>query len=333
MEKLALRQWHRLGWPAALLLLSTLLVWLLDGELRLARAVNGDGGVWPGIGRFPWNLLYDCAWVPAFLLAGLAGGTLFGGLFVTSLTPLKKQALFLLLLLAIGPGLLVNLALKDHLGRARPREIHEFGGQYPFTQIWRHGTAGKNSSFPSGHAAVAFYLMAPWFVLRGRKRIQASCWLAGGLTYGCLVGTARILQGGHFLLDVFWAGGLVYLSGEIIAQALSLDHSSRQEGRTDATLQPCVSLPAHTAAWPATNQQTSTREESGEGLRWVMANLPTTCRQTEFCEDTGAMAIVQDAGTGHARECVLVPVRFCGYDFTSTQGQANIVLSRNNGTP
>lgn len=223
MRKLARRQWHRLGWPAALLLLSTLLVWLLDGELRLARAVYGAGSSWPGIGRFPWNFLYGSAWIPAFLLAGLAGGTLLGALFVTSLAPLKKQALFLLLLLAIGPGLLVNVALKDHLGRARPREIHEFGGQYPFTQIWRHGATGKNSSFPSGHAAVAFYLMAPWFVLRRRNRMLASCWLAGGLAFGCLVGTARMLQGGHFLLDVIWAGGLVYLSGEIIARTISLD--------------------------------------------------------------------------------------------------------------
>ena len=226
MEKIARRQWHGLGWPVALLLLSTILVWLLDGELRLARVVYGTGSGWPGIGRFPWNFLYDYAWIPAFLLAGLAGVALLGGLFVTNLAPLKKQTLFLLLLLAIGPGLLVNVALKDHLGRARPREIHEFGGQYPFTQIWLHGHSGKNSSFPSGHAAVAFYLMAPWFVLRRRSRIQASCWLAGGLAYGCLVGTARILQGGHFLLDVIWAGGLVYLCGEIIARTISLDRLS-----------------------------------------------------------------------------------------------------------
>ncbi|MHB1351103.1 MAG: phosphatase PAP2 family protein [Desulfobulbaceae bacterium] len=252
MEKLARRQWHRLGWPAALLLLSTLLVWLLDGELLLARALYGKGGVWPGIGRFPWNFLYDYAWVPAFLLTGMAAGLLIGGLFVTNLKAQKRQALFLLIMLALGPGLLVNTVLKDHLGRARPRELHEFGGQYPFTQIWEQGTSGKNSSFPSGHAAVAFYLMAPWFILRSRKRIQASCWLAGGLTYGCLVGTARIMQGGHFLLDVIWAGGLVFLSGEIIAQTISLDRlfpRARINGHN--MLDP--NLPARVPLYPAAN--------------------------------------------------------------------------------
>ncbi|MHB8808847.1 MAG: phosphatase PAP2 family protein [Desulfobulbaceae bacterium] len=233
MKQSALRQWKRLGLPAALLLLGTILVGRLDGELRLARAVYGKGGVWPGIGRFPWNFLYEYAWVPAFILAGMAGGVLFSGLFVRGPTPWKRQALFLLLLLAIGPGLLVNVTLKDHLGRARPHEVHEFGGQYAFTPIWQHGDTGKNSSFPSGHAAVAFYLMAPWFVLRRRNRMQAACWLTGGLTYGCLVGTARIMQGGHFLLDVLWAGGLVYFCGEIIAQALSLDHSPQPAGRMD----------------------------------------------------------------------------------------------------
>lgn len=243
MKKSAQQQWKRLGLPVALLLLSTALVWLLDGELRLTRAVYGKGGVWPGIGRFPWNFLYDFAWVPAFLLTGMAAGLLIGGLFVTSLKAQKRQALFLLLMLALGPGLLVNTVLKDHLGRARPREIREFGGQSTFTPIWQHGDTGKNSSFPSGHAAEAFYLMAPWFVLRGRNRIQAACWLAGGLTYGCLVGTARILQGGHFLLDVLWAGGLVYLSGEIIVQALSLDHTPQPVRCTDTLHGPKVSRP------------------------------------------------------------------------------------------
>ncbi|HHO49224.1 MAG TPA: phosphatase PAP2 family protein [Desulfobacteraceae bacterium] len=250
MKKSASRQWKRLVLPATLLLLSTVIVWLLDGEMRLARAVYGEGDFWPGIGRSPWNFLYDSAWVPAFLLTGVAGGILIGGLFITSLRAQKRQALFLLLLLAIGPGLLVNVALKDHLGRARPREIHEFGGQYAFTQIWQHGDTGKNSSFPSDHAAVAFYLITPWFVLRGRNlvlrgrnRIQAACWLAGGLTYGCLVGTARILQGGHFLLDVLWAGALVYLSGEIITQALSLNHTPKSARRTDPLHLPWISRP------------------------------------------------------------------------------------------
>lgn len=241
----------RLALPIALLLLCTFLVLLTDGDLRLARAVYGQGGVWPGINRFPWDLLYEYAGAPAFLLAGLAGGVLLGGLFLKRLADQRRPALFLLLMLALGPGLVVNVLLKDHLGRARPREVQEFGGQYAFTQIWQRGETGKNSSFPSGHASVGFYLIAPWFILRRRDRVQASCWLAGGVAYGFLVGAARILQGAHFLLDVFWACGLVYLVGELIAQAMSLDRLSLW--RDNVLLQP----------WPSekeTNKATLVRD-------------------------------------------------------------------------
>lgn len=230
--------------PIALLLSCTSLIWLVDGDLWLARSVYGQAGVWPEGNRFPWNLLYEYAGLPAFLLAGLAGGTLLGGLFFTRLADQRRPALFLLLLLALGPGLVVNVLLKDHLGRARPREVQEFGGQYTFTQIWERGETGKNSSFPSGHASVGFYLIAPWFILRRRNRAQASYWLAGGLAYGFLVGTARILQGAHFLLDVLWAGGLVYFVGELIAQTMSLDRLSLLRDNV-----------SHHLYWPSTREK------------------------------------------------------------------------------
>ena len=33
--------------------------------------------------------------------------------------------------------------------------------------------------------------------------------LGGALAYGSLLGTTRIIQGGHFLTDVLWSGGLM----------------------------------------------------------------------------------------------------------------------------
>ncbi|MHB8809465.1 MAG: phosphatase PAP2 family protein [Desulfobulbaceae bacterium] len=223
MNNLATTRLIRLALPAGLLLACSLLIWVTDTDLRLARAVYEPERVWPGLDRFPWNLLYDYAAVPALLLAGTAGGVLIASLFVMRLVGRWRQALFILLMLALGPGLLVNALFKDHLGRARPIDVHQFGGDFGFTQFWQPGTSSLNKSFPSGHAAIAFYVIAPWFVLRRRKPGQAVCWLAGGLGYGMLIGAGRILQGGHFLSDVLWAGGLVYLSGEILAQVMSLD--------------------------------------------------------------------------------------------------------------
>ncbi|RWX49504.1 PAP2 superfamily protein, partial [Candidatus Electrothrix marina] len=81
---------------------------------------------------------------------------------------------------------------------------------------------GSNSSFPSGHAAIAFFLMAPWFVLRDRKQRYAEAFLISGLLFGTLVGIARILQGGHFVSDILWAGGLLYLLGNFLGLALGV---------------------------------------------------------------------------------------------------------------
>lgn len=214
-----------LALPLALLLAASLVIWLADGDLRLARMVHASG-TWPGNGHPFWEFVYAHASLPAFSLAALALVVLAAGLIVKQAAALRKPALFMVLLLAFGPGLVVNVLLKDHLGRARPIDVYEFGGDFSFSQFWQPGPFQENRSFPSGHASVAFTLVGPWFFLRRRNPLHAACWLVGGLAYGTLVGVGRILQGGHFLSDVLWAGGLVYLCGEILARIMALDRKS-----------------------------------------------------------------------------------------------------------
>ena len=201
----------------AVLLLLTLLIYFADGDRYLARVILGPDGVWPGIDRFPWNFLYDWAAVPGITLAVLSVLVCVGGFFLHRLKKMRREAIFLLLLLVIGPGLIVNVLLKDQLGRARPREIIECGGSHRYTEIWQRGTTGANSSFPSGHASIAFYTMAPWFILRDKRRKLGTGFLLFGVGFGIAVGLARMLQGGHFLSDVLWAGALVYLVGGVLA--------------------------------------------------------------------------------------------------------------------
>jgi membrane-associated PAP2 superfamily phosphatase len=211
---------------AGLLAVSCIL-WITDADRRLASFILGAEKVdpvgnkfWPAGRAFPWNLLYLCGPVPAFILAGTALTGLIGGFFVPRLARCRKKTLFVLLFIALGPGLVVNVLLKDQLGRARPREVIEYGGDKPFTQFWQTGNAGRNGSFPSGHAAIAFFVIAPWFVLRDEKKKPAVLFLVTGLSFGTLVGIARILQGGHFISDVIWSAGLVYLTGGLLALAL-----------------------------------------------------------------------------------------------------------------
>ncbi len=199
------------------LMLATLLNYLSDGDRVLAQQILGSDGSWPGVDRFPWKFLYTWAPIPGFFLAGCAIVTLLTGFFLPNLKKWRGAAVFLLLVLAIGPGLLVNVLLKDQLGRARPREIVECGGKHPYTEIWEKGTTGANSSIPSGHASIAFYTLAPWFILRGKTQRLARVFLVFGAGFGLSVGLARMLQGGHFLNDVLWSGGIVYLTGGALA--------------------------------------------------------------------------------------------------------------------
>jgi lipid A 4'-phosphatase len=43
-----------------------------------------------------------------------------------------------------------------------------------------------------------------------------------GIVLGCMMGMARIVQGGHFASDVIWSGGLVYLTAAFIFYVMNL---------------------------------------------------------------------------------------------------------------
>jgi len=127
-------------------------------------------------------------------------------------TPLRLrtgQWLFLVLCLSVGPGLVVNVLLKDQWGRARPVQIVEFGGTKMFTPpLVRSDQCSRNCSFASGEAAsmfTAFYsvaLIAPQW--------SAPIMIAGTVA-GLGAGLIRVSQGGHFLSDVVFAGVLIAL--------------------------------------------------------------------------------------------------------------------------
>jgi len=120
----------------------------------------------------------------------------------------RNALIFLIAALTVGPGILVNTVLKDHWGRARPYQIEAFGGQHQFTPApLPADQCDRNCSFVSGHAALGFSLvMFAFLIPAGRTRTIA---LAAALSFGALVGLARIAAGHHFLSDVVDAGLLV----------------------------------------------------------------------------------------------------------------------------
>ena len=120
----------------------------------------------------------------------------------------RRAALYLLLALAIGPGLVVNTVFKDHWGRARPAQIVEFGGTQKFTPVFVPADqCTTNCSFPAGDPAVGFFLVSAALLVPG---LTTRRWaIAGAVAVGAALGLMRIAQGGHFLSDVVASGFLV----------------------------------------------------------------------------------------------------------------------------
>ena len=131
-------------------------------------------------------------------VAALVGAWIYGRLARRGRGPVSGRDLaFLLVLLLLGPGLVVNLGMKEHWGRARPVDALPFGGEKTFTPAFVPSDQG-GKAFPSGHAAAVFYLVGVAFVVARRKRL----WMRITLEYAALVCFFRIASGGHSVSDV-----------------------------------------------------------------------------------------------------------------------------------
>lgn len=203
---------------------SLTVVWTLaDCDIRIQRFFYTPDGRWTDCCSWLWSLLYEYGTFPAILISAISLCVFLLSFQICRLSAFRKKALFFLLLMLIGPGVMVNFVLKDHWGRPRPRDVDVFGGDQRYLTVFEKGTAGKGKSFPSGHASMGFYLMAPYFTLRASFPRRAKLFLLLGTSYGLLMGIGRMAQGGHFASDVIWAGGIVYLCGLTLCHLFGLD--------------------------------------------------------------------------------------------------------------
>jgi len=155
-------------------------------------------------------------WITGLIIALVAVGTLWLLSTGRPLWRLERRVLaFIALATALGPGLLVNVVLKDHWGRARPGQIEAFGGTRQFTPApLPSDQCARNCAFVSGHAALGFSLVGFAFLVP-RRRPRAFA-IGVALGFGALVGLGRIAAGGHFLSDVVYAGFLIYMTSWLL---------------------------------------------------------------------------------------------------------------------
>ncbi|SEH49287.1 phosphatase PAP2 family protein [Magnetospirillum fulvum] len=197
------------AWGVPLALLLTVMVFP-QIEIWLTRSFfDADLRVFPfrvaPLGEFVRKIL------PIFLFALAIAIALLGAVAAVRRRPLwgigPRVAVYLLACLALGPGLAVNVVLKDNWGRPRPSTIAEFSGPKTYVRPFvLSDQCNDNCSFSSGHAALGFWAVA-FALLAPPRRRQLS--VAAALLFGSLVGLARIAQGGHFLSDVLVSGLLV----------------------------------------------------------------------------------------------------------------------------
>lgn len=209
--------------PVVFLMILTIVWTTTDCDIKIERLFYTPEHGWVYHNNVCWTFLYRYGTFPAILLAAVSFSALLLSFFDGPCRSWRRRALFFVLLMLIGPGLLVNVALKESWGRSRPREVTLFGGQQPYTAVIEKGRAGMGKSFPSGHAAMGFYLLSPYFAFRRTSPRQSRFFLVLGLLYGLVMGLGRMIQGGHFATDVIWAGGIVYLCGAALYYLLGLD--------------------------------------------------------------------------------------------------------------
>jgi lipid A 4'-phosphatase len=166
---------------------------------------------WPVREHPIWSLFYRSApWITASL--AVAGATVFIiGVIRERSRRLRWYGIFVLLCVAIGPGLIINVILKDHWGRPRPRQTVEFGGQYKYVQpLVPSPSHTPRKSFPCGHCSVGYLYAAGWWLWRRSHPRWAAVSLALGLSIGTLLGIGRMAAGAHFLSDAIWSALIAY---------------------------------------------------------------------------------------------------------------------------
>lgn len=152
-----------------------------------------------------------------------------------------KRVAYVFLVLIMGAGLIVNVVLKDNFGRARPRDIVEFGGSLLYTPAFVASNAcQKNCSFSSGEAAGGFFALAMAWAL-GRRRAL----VVAALGVGAFVSFCRVATGAHFFSDTVVSFFVMLIVADVLYYYMVSAEREKLEEREPAivaSVQPATSV-------------------------------------------------------------------------------------------
>jgi lipid A 4'-phosphatase len=122
-----------------------------------------------------------------------------------------KEIVLLWISQIISVLIFVNLILKNFWGRARPNDVVELDGKESFSPWFEITNACEtNCSFVSGDASVGFSIIVLYLITKKIIFLYAS------LVAGLALGLIRIMAGGHFLSDIFFAGFFIVILNIIL---------------------------------------------------------------------------------------------------------------------
>ena len=130
-----LRDRHIVLWldfliPVAILVIGTWLIRNYFWDLKLSGLFYLGNNNWWGMHNALCTFMYRYGTIPALVLSIAALGFFIVSFFAYNFYKWRRICLFLILVMLLGPGLLVNGVLKEYWGRPRPRNIIPFGGNY-----------------------------------------------------------------------------------------------------------------------------------------------------------------------------------------------------------
>jgi membrane-associated PAP2 superfamily phosphatase len=145
-------------------------------------------------------------------------------------------AIFLIATLALAPGLLVNVLLKNHWSRPRPAAVMEFGGSERFVPWWDpRGQCVKNCSFVSGETSSAFWTLAPATLAPAPWRFFA---YASAIVFGVGMSVVRMAMGAHFFTDVVFAAIFTFIIIVLMHGLIFRLRPSDSESKTETPSKP-----------------------------------------------------------------------------------------------
>jgi membrane-associated PAP2 superfamily phosphatase len=209
--------------PLLITIVLTLLALVFNLDIRISNLFfHAESSSWLFKNTLVEKLVYDLSPVPAFILFSIGVIIALGSIWKKQWRRWTRGAIFWILVMVLGPGLVVNAVFKDFYGRPRPKQVIEYSGKMEFCPVWVPGEPGKGKSFPCGHASIGFYFMAGYFYWWRKNRWRARRWLASGLVAGSVIGLARMAVGAHWFSDVVWAGAFTYFISYLLAAVCGL---------------------------------------------------------------------------------------------------------------